>query len=469
MDTYHSLCGNSNYNIEVEINFNKVNKRIVILGAGESGIGTAILAKQQGLDVFVTDGGKIKENYKADLLNNDIDFEEGFHTEEKVFNADIIMKSPGIPEKNDLVKKIRVKGIEIISEIEFAYRYKGGSKIIAITGSNGKTTTTSLIYHICKLAGEDCAMVGNIGFSFARQVAEAPKKLYIIEVSSFQLDDIKTFKPDVAIIINITEDHLDRYEYDVNNYIKSKFRIIENQTEEDVFIYNLDDETTINNLEKFPNRSIKAPITMSRELPEGAYLTNAQMHVKWKGEEMQMSVDDFALKGKHNQYNSMAASMSGTAIGIRKEKIREALQTFESLEHRMEPVSTIRGVEFINDSKATNINSTWYALESMNKPVILILGGVDKGNDYGILKELVVEKVKAIVCMGTENMKIHEAFGDVVSLIVNTENAADAVQSAFHFAEKGDVVLLSPACASFDLFKNYEDRGMQFKKAVKDL
>jgi UDP-N-acetylmuramoylalanine--D-glutamate ligase len=463
------LCGNSNYNIEVEINFKKVNKRIVILGAGESGIGTAILAKQQGLDVFVTDGGKINENYKADLLNNDIDFEEGFHTEEKILNADIIMKSPGIPEKNELVKKIRQKGVEIISEIEFAYRYKGSSKIIAITGSNGKTTTTSLIYHVCKLAGEDCAMVGNIGFSFARQVAESPKKLYIIEVSSFQLDDIKTFKPDVAIIINITEDHLDRYEYDVNNYIKSKFRIIENLTEDDVFIYSLDDETTVNNLEKFPHRSIKAPITMSRELPEGAYLTNAQMHVKWKGEEMQMSVDDFTLKGKHNQYNSMAASMSGMAIGIRKEKIREALQTFESLEHRMEPVSTIRGVEFINDSKATNINSTWYALESMNKPVILILGGVDKGNDYGILKELVVEKVKAIVCMGTENMKIHEAFGDVVSLIVNTENAADAVQSAFHFAEKGDVVLLSPACASFDLFKNYEDRGMQFKKAVKDL
>jgi UDP-N-acetylmuramoylalanine--D-glutamate ligase len=444
-------------------------KRIVILGAGESGIGTALLAKQQGYDVFVSDGGTIKENYKTDLLHNNIFFEEGFHTEEKIFSGDVVMKSPGIPEKNELVKKIRERGIEIISEIEFAYRYKGDSKIIAITGSNGKTTTTALTYHICKLAGQDCAMVGNIGFSFARQVAENPKKLYVVEVSSFQLDDIKTFKPDVAIITNITEDHLDRYEYNVDNYIKSKFKIIENQTVDDVFIYNLDDATTINNIDKYTIRSIKAPITMNRELPEGAYLTNAQMHVKWKGEDMQMSVDDFAVQGKHNQYNSMAASMSGTAIGIRKEKIREALQTFESLEHRMEPVSTIRGVEFINDSKATNINSTWYALESMKKPVILILGGVDKGNDYTILKEMVVEKVKAIVCMGKENMKIHEAFGDVVSLIVNTENAADAVQSAFHFAEKGDVVLLSPACASFDLFKNYEDRGNQFKQAVKDL
>jgi UDP-N-acetylmuramoylalanine--D-glutamate ligase len=446
-----------------------VKKKIVILGAGESGIGTAILAKQQGFEVFVSDGGTIKENYKADLLHNSIAFEEGFHSEEKILSADVVMKSPGIPEKNELVKKIRAKGIDIISEIEFAYRYKGDSKIIAITGSNGKTTTTALTYHIFRLAGEDCAMVGNIGFSFARQVAEDPKKMYVVEVSSFQLDDIKTFRPDVAILTNITEDHLDRYEYDVNNYIKSKFRIVENQTEDDVFIYNLDDETTINNINKYSIRSIKAPITMSKELPEGAYLTNAQMHLKWKGEDMQMNVLDFAVKGKHNQYNGMAGSMAGFAVGIRKEKIREALQTFESLEHRMEPVVTIRGVEFINDSKATNINSTWYALESMVKPVILILGGVDKGNDYEVLKELVVEKVKAIVCLGTDNTKIHEAFGDVVSLMVNVDNAIDAVQSAFHFAEKGDVVLLSPACASFDLFKNYEDRGIQFKKAVKDL
>ncbi len=444
-------------------------KRIVILGAGESGIGTAMLAKKNGYDVFVSDGAKIKDNYKADLLHNEIDFEEGFHTEEKIWNADVVMKSPGIPEKNELVKKIRSKKIEIISEIEFAYQHKGNSKIIAITGSNGKTTTTSLTYHICKLAGEDCAMVGNIGFSFARQVAEDPKKLYIVEVSSFQLDDIKTFRPDVAVITNITEDHLDRYEYNINNYIKSKFRIIENQTADDVFVYNMDDKTTTDYLQQHLVKPKTAPITMSKELPEGAYLSNAALHLKWKGEDMQMSVDDFTLKGKHNQYNSMAASMASTAVGIRKEKIRESLQTFESLEHRMEPVATIRGVEFINDSKATNVNSTWYALECMTKPVILILGGVDKGNDYDSMKELVKEKVKAIVCMGTENLKIHEAFGDIVSLIVNTENAKDAVQSAFHFATKGDVVLLSPACASFDLFKNYEDRGIQFKQAVKDL
>lgn len=444
-------------------------QKIVILGAGESGIGAAILAQKEGYDVFVSDGGAVKENYKADLLKNGIEFEEGSHSEERILNADLIMKSPGIPEKNALVKKIREKGIALISEIEFAYRYKGDSKIIAITGSNGKTTSTALTYHICQLTGEDCAMVGNIGFSFARQVAEDPKKLYVVEVSSFQLDDIKTFRPDVAVITNITEDHLDRYEYDVRNYIRSKFRITDYQTEEDVLVYNMDDETTTAYLKTNSIKPKQAPITMSKELPEGAYLSNAKMHLKWKGEEMQMSVEDFAIKGKHNQYNSMAASMAGTAVGIRKEKIREALQTFESLEHRMEPVGVIKGVEFINDSKATNVNSTWYALESMTKPVILILGGVDKGNDYGPMKELVKEKVKAIVCMGTENRKIHEAFGDIVSLIVNTESAKDAVQSAFHFAAKGDVVLLSPACASFDLFKNYEDRGLQFKQAVKDL
>ena len=379
------------------------------------------------------------------------------------------MKSPGIPEKNSLVKKIRAAGIPVISEIELAYRYKGKSKIIGITGSNGKTTTTSLIYHICKHAGLDCAVVGNIGFSFARQVAEEPKEWYIAEISSFQLDDISSFRPDVAVLTNITEDHLDRYNYKVENYIKSKFRIIENQNENDVFVYCADDELTIKNITNYTIKSIPAPIAMNKELPQGAYLTNAQMHIKWRTEEMQMSINDFALKGKHNYYNSMAASMATTAIDIRKEKIREALQTFETLEHRMEPVATIKGVEFINDSKATNVNSTWYALESMEKPVVLILGGVDKGNDYAILKELVAEKVKAIVCLGTDNLKIHEAFANVVPQIVNTDNAVDAVATAFHFAGKGDVVLLSPACASFDLFKNYEDRGLQFKKAVKNL
>jgi len=444
-------------------------ERIVILGAGESGVGAALLAKQKGLDVFVSDGGPIKTTFREELLLSGIDFEEGRHSKEKILNASVVVKSPGIGEKNEMVKEVRKNGIEIISEIEFAYWYKGDSKIIGITGSNGKTTTTALMYHICKTAELDCAMVGNIGFSFARQIAVDPKKLYVVEISSFQLDDIKTFRPDIAILTNITEDHLDRYDYNFENYIKSKFRIIENQTEQDVFIYNDDDEITKKYLNNFLNKSNPLPISMNNELPEGAYIVNEKMHLKWQKEEMEMNVEDFAIKGKHNQYNTMAAGISAAVMGIRKEKIRDAIQTFKSLEHRMSTVATIRGVEFINDSKATNVNSTWYALESMTKPVILILGGVDKGNDYSFIKDLVKEKVKAIVCMGIDNTKIHEAFGNDVQLMINTQSAKDAVQAAFHFADKGDVVLLSPACASFDLFKNYEDRGMQFIEAVKDL
>ena len=443
--------------------------RIVILGAGESGVGAALLAKKNGFDVFVSDSSPIKQAFKDELDSHSIEFEEAGHTREKILNASIIVKSPGIPEKNEMVQEIRKSEIEIISEIEFAYWYKRESKIIGVTGSNGKTTTTAMIYHICKTAELDCAMVGNIGYSFARQVATDPKKLYVVEISSFQLDDIKTFRADVAILTNITEDHLDRYEYNFENYIKSKFRIIENQTKEDVFIYNADDEITIKYLNNFLNDTNPLPISMNKELPEGAYISNAKMHLKWKDEEVTMSVEDFAVKGKHNQYNTMAAGLSAVVMDLRKEKIRDAVQTFESLDHRMATVATIKGVEFINDSKATNVNSTWYALETMTKPTILILGGVDKGNDYSFLKELVKEKVKAIVCMGVDNRKIHEAFGKEVELMVNTQNAKDAVQAAFHFAEKGDVVLLSPACASFDLFKNYEDRGMQFIEAVKDL
>ena len=444
-------------------------KRIVILGAGESGVGAALLAKQKDFDVFVSDSGMIKPSFKDELVLNGIPFEEGMNSKEKILDASLVIKSPGIPEKNELIKEIRKQGIEMISEIEFGYWYKGDSKIIGITGSNGKTTTTALAGHICKTADLGCAIVGNIGFSFARQVAIDPKKLYVIEISSFQLDDIKDFRPDVAVLTNITEDHLDRYEYNFENYIKSKFRIIENQTEEDVFIYNDDDEITKKYLNKFLKKSNPLPMSMNKELPEGAYIVNAKMHLKWQNEEMQMNVEDFAIKGKHNQYNTMAAGISAAVMGIRKEKIRDAIQTFKSLEHRMSTVATVRGVEFINDSKATNVNSTWYALESMTKPVILILGGVDKGNDYSLLKDLVKEKVKAIVCMGINNDKIHEAFGKDVLLMVNTKSAKDAVESAFHFADKGDVVLLSPACASFDLFKNYEDRGMQFIQAVKDL
>ena len=451
-----------------------MSKKLVILGGGESGVGAALLAKQKGYEVFLSDGSSLKEIYRNELLNAGIEFEEGTHTDEKILEAGEVMKSPGIPEKNEMVKKIRAKGIEIISEIELAYRFKGKSKVIGITGSNGKTTTTALTYHICKMAGLDCAMVGNIGFSFARQVATDPKPLYVAEISSFQLDDIKTFRPDVAILTNITEDHLDRYEYNFENYIASKFRIAMNQTSNDHFIYCLDDEVTMKYLNNsiaigFNIQSKQLPISMKKEVPNGAFIKDGDMYVRTGNDYVSMSVYDFALKGIHNQYNTMAACVAASTLELRKEKIREAVTTFQSLEHRMEPVATIRGVEFINDSKATNVNSTWYALESMNKPTILILGGVDKGNDYSLITELVKEKVKAIICLGADNRKLHEAFGNIVSPIVNTGSASEAVHAAFHFAEKGDVVLLSPACASFDLFKNYEDRGNQFKKAVREL
>lgn len=443
--------------------------RLVILGAGESGVGAAILAKQKGYDVFVSDGGTIQQKHRAELQQYEIVFEAGGHTAEKILNADEVMKSPGIPEKNELIKKIRQKGISIISEIELAYRYKGNSKIIGITGSNGKTTTTSLVYHICKHGGVDAALVGNIGYSFAKQVAEDPKPWYVAEISSFQLDDIQTFRPDVAILTNITEDHLDRYEYRFENYINSKFRITQNQNKNDFFIYCEDDPVTMQYIRNYIINANPLPFTMNNEINRGAFIRNSMMTVITKDEKMQMSIYDFALKGKHNQYNTMAAGIATATIGIRKEKIREAIQTFESLAHRMEPVATIRGVEFINDSKATNVNSTWYALESMTKPTILILGGIDKGNDYSLLSELIKEKVKAIVCMGTDNRKIHEAFQEVSPVIVNTSSAQEAVYASFRLASKGDVVLLSPACASFDLFKNYEDRGEQFKHAVKEL
>jgi UDP-N-acetylmuramoylalanine--D-glutamate ligase len=444
-------------------------QRLVILGGGESGVGAAILASKEGYDVFLSDGGPLKDVYRQELLQLGIAFEEGGHTVEKVLNADEVMKSPGIPDKNELVKQIRAKGIPVISEIELAYRHKGKSRIIGITGSNGKTTTTAMIYHICRHGELDCALVGNIGYSFARQVAEDPKEWYVVEISSFQLDDIVTFRPDVAVLTNITEDHLDRYEYKFDNYIRSKFRITMNQTEDDHFIYNDDDPVIKEYLDRYPIHSNPLPFTMQHETNKGGFINKGQMNIETGNEKWQMSIYDFALKGIHNQYNTMAAGIASATVGIRKQKIREAIQSFEALEHRMEYVSTVRGVEFINDSKATNVNSTWYALESMDKPTILILGGVDKGNDYGLIRDLVKEKVKAIVCMGVDNRKIHEAFQNDVSLMVNTASAEEAVKAAFHFATKGDVVLLSPACASFDLFKNYEDRGHQFKEAVRDL
>ena len=444
-------------------------KKLVILGAGESGVGTALLAKQKGYAVFVSDGGAIKANFQKELEEASIEFESGSHTVERILAADEVMKSPGIPEKNEMVKAIRAKGIPVISEIEFGYRYKGNSKIAAITGSNGKTTTTSLLYHICKLVNEDVAMVGNIGYSFARQIAQAPKALYIIEVSSFQLDDIQFFKPEIAILLNITEDHLDRYDHQFENYIKSKFRIIENQTAEDYFIYCIDDETIVKHLELLTINTNPLPFSMKQEVKKGGYIKNDQMMLKIQEERVTMSIYDFALKGKHNAYNTMAASIAATTLGIRKEKIREAVSNFHSLEHRMEFVATVRGVDFINDSKATNVNSTWYALESMQKNTVLILGGVDKGNDYALIADLVKEKVKAIVCMGTDNKKIIEFFKDKVSTIIEVDTAKKAVNASFKLAEKGDLVLMSPACASFDLFKNYEDRGRQFKESVKEL
>ncbi len=444
-------------------------KRFVILGGGESGVGAALLAKKEGYEVFLSDAGFIKPTYKQELFDNGIEFEEGRHSVEKILSADEVMKSPGIPEKNEMVKQIRAKGIQVISEIELAYRFKGNSRIVAITGSNGKSTTTALIYHICQTAGLDSAMVGNIGISFAKQVALDPKSVYVVEVSSFQLDDIKEFRADVSVLLNITEDHLDRYEYRFENYINSKFRIIENQTKNDFFIYCEDDEVIMHKLPLLTIYTNPLPFSMKHEVKKGGYIKGDQMMLRIQEERVSMSIYDFALKGKHNNYNTMAAGIAAATLGIRKEKIREAVKNFHSLEHRMEFIAMVRGVEFINDSKATNVNSTWYALESMNKPVVLVLGGTDKGNDYTLIADLVKEKVKAIVCMGLDNKKILDAFKDIVPVIVETDSAKKAVNASFKLSAKGDVVLLSPACASFDLFKNYEDRGTQFKNAVKEL
>jgi len=442
--------------------------KLVILGGGESGVGSAVLGRLKGYEVFLSDAGKLKEQYRRELDEYGVEYEEGGHNEARILAADEVMKSPGIPHKNGMVMKLMEKGIPLISEMELAYRHKGESRIIGITGSNGKTTTTALTYHLCREGGLDCALVGNIGNSIARQVALEPKAVYVAEISSFQLDDIQQFRPDVAVLTNITEDHLDRYEYRFENYIRSKFNIMKNQTAGDHFVYNEDDPVTMENLSHYPLHSNPLPLTMKRELPKGAYVRNNMMTMN-ASETLTMSIYDFALKGKHNQYNTMAACVAASTIGIRKEKIREAVKTFGSLEHRMESVGTVRGVEFINDSKATNVNSTWFALESMEKPVILILGGVDKGNDYTLLYDLVREKVKAIVCLGVDNTKLHKAFGNVVEVMVSTSSAEEAVKAAFHLSSKGDAVLLSPACASFDLFTNYEDRGRQFKEAVREL
>jgi UDP-N-acetylmuramoylalanine--D-glutamate ligase len=447
-------------------------RNIVVLGAGESGNGAAILARSLGHAVFVSDFGTIKTQYREELQELQISFEENGHDENRILAADLVIKSPGIPEKAPIVKKVRAAGIPLISEIEYAFRYKGESKILAITGSNGKSTTTSLLFHILQQAGLDVSMVGNIGISFAKQVALQPTAWYVIEVSSFQLDDIQSFRPDIAVLLNITPDHLDRYEYQFSNYVRSKFRITENQEESDILVYNQDDPEITQYLHTQTIKPKLIPITMSEHnltQDDGAFMKDDEMHLRYQGDQMKLSIHDLTIKGKHNQYNSMAAGISARAAGIRKEKIRESFESFEGLEHRLEFVATVRGVDFINDSKGTNLNSVWFALESMKQPVVLILGGQDKGNDYNEIMDLVQEKVRAIVCMGIDNAPIHKAFEQVIKNIVDTKSAKDAVAAAYALAEKGDVVLLSPGCASFDLFRNYEDRGTQFKQAVREL
>lgn len=444
------------------------NKHLVILGAGESGVGAALLGKQQGWEVFVSDGGKLKDDHKSSLNDAGVAYEEGGHTMDRILQADCLVKSPGISEKVDVMKQVRAAGIEVCSEIEFGYRYKGNSKIIAITGSNGKSTTTMLIYHTLQTAEYDASLVGNIGYSFARQIAERPTEWYVMEISSFQLDDIHQFRPDIAILLNITPDHLDRYDYKMENYVASKFRITENQTAADHFILNKDDNEIQQYLTNHSFHATTIFFTMNNDqnIPnEGGYISNGQMHIQVDGEDLDMSIHDLALKGKHNQYNSMAAGISARVAGIRREKIRESFTSFEGLEHRLEFVATVRGIDFINDSKATNVNSVWFALESMKTPVVLILGGQDKGNDYNEIMGLVMEKVKGIVCMGIDNAPIHAAFEGVVEL-VDTKSADEAVKAAYTLADKGDVVLLSPACASFDLFKNYEDRADSLRKRL---
>ncbi|HMU97568.1 MAG TPA: UDP-N-acetylmuramoyl-L-alanine--D-glutamate ligase [Chitinophagales bacterium] len=444
------------------------NRNIVILGSGESGVGAAILAQKQGYGVFVSDFGTIKEVYKLELNKRNIEFEEGQHSEEKILAADIIIKSPGIPDKAPIIKKIKEKQIEIISEIEFAYRFTK-AKIIAITGSNGKTTTTSLVYHILKNAGLNVGLGGNIGDSFAKQVAEEDKEYFVLEISSFQLDNCTTFKPHIAILTNITEDHLDRYDYKFENYISSKFSIAKNQTEDDFFIYCLDDEVSKKYLNQFDIKAKLIPFSYYQKLEEGGYIEDKNLIININKNKFTMPTNELALQGIHNTYNSLAAGIGAKLFNVRNEKIRDSFQDFKSLEHRLEFVATVKGVDFINDSKATNVNSTWYALESMIKPTVLILGGVDKGNDYTLIKDLVKEKVKAIICLGKDNEALHQAFANEVGYIVDTQSMEQAVNMAYNIAEKEEVVLLSPCCASFDLFENYEDRGRQFKRNVLNL
>lgn len=443
--------------------------RLVVLGGGESGVGTAILGKKKGYDVFVSDFGKIKENYKEVLTINGIAWEDEMHTEEFIMNADVVMKSPGIPEKVPIVKKLIEKGISVISEIEFAIQFTDATTV-GITGSNGKTTTTLLTYHLLKQGGLNVGLAGNIGKSFAWQVAENKHDIYVLELSSFQLDGIINYKPHIAIITNISPDHLDRYNYDYNLYIDSKFRITKNQTEADYLIYDNEDEAIQNWLKKNAIKAHKVPFSLvTKPENEGGFLEENNMNTTIKNDTFTMPINELALEGKHNIKNAMAATAVAQLLNIRKQTIRESLTNFQGAEHRLEKVLKIQGVQYINDSKATNVNSVFYALDSMTTPTVWIVGGVDKGNDYDELMPLVREKVKAIVCLGVDNTKISNAFNNVVDIMVETTSMAEAVQIAQRLAEKGDTVLLSPACASFDLFENYEDRGKQFKQAIYNL
>jgi len=445
-------------------------KYIAILGAGESGVGAAILAKQQGYSVFVSDFGKIKEKYKTELEQEGIEWEEGKHSQERILSAPEIIKSPGIPEKVQIVQSALEKGIPVISEIEFAGRYTK-AKLIGITGSNGKTTTTLLTYHILKKAGLNVGIAGNVGDSFAKQVATQDFEFYVLELSSFQLDGLLDFKVDVSVLLNITPDHLDRYEYKFENYVNSKFRITNNQTKEDFFIYCKDDEAIVKALGDKNIKAKQLPFSIKEEVSEGAFLNKKEEivfnHINQQ-QPQTMSIHDLALNGKHNIYNSMAAGISSKVLDLRKEIVRESLSDFQNVEHRLEHICYVNGIEFINDSKATNVNAVWYALESINKPIVWIAGGVDKGNDYEELIPLVKDKVKALVCLGVDNSRLVEAFGDVVD-VYETSSAKDAVKLSYKLGSKGDLVLLSPACASFDLFDNYEERGLEFRKAVREL
>ncbi len=442
--------------------------KIIVLGGGESGTGAAILAKRKGFEVFLSDSGMLKDIYQKMLNDEGIEWEQGQHTEERILSATEVIKSPGIPEKAPLIKKLRAQGTPVISEIEFAARYTN-AKMVCITGTNGKTTTTLLTYHILKNAGLNVGLAGNIGHSFAYQVATENFDFYVLELSSFMLDDMYEFKADIAILTNITPDHLDRYEYKIENYVDSKFRITQNQTAGDYFIYCTDDELTQSGLERHKINATKIPFSIQKELNEGAYLTGNNININILNHTFIMTIQELALQGKHNVYNSMASGIASRLLEIRSESLKQSLSDFKNAEHRLEHVAKIQNVEFINDSKATNVNSAWYALESVNTPIVWIAGGVDKGNDYTILKNLVKDKVRAIVCLGVDNEKLHEAFSDVVDVMVNASSAKEAAELSYHLAQKGDTVLLSPACASFDLFKNYEDRGEQFKAAVKEL